>query len=185
VTSAWFYGNLVNAKEGYIPPDATYDNHLDLADAYCQHLVDEGMKVSMNVEGKTFKAWLSKSSWSGTEDAKTRLSLTNFQGWFINSNNNGPDQLAKGWGGLTSQKKLDSKIMYSEEGEKIAGILRVWTGTESSGEASGTDCNGWTQRWAQNGDYGDPESVTAWTFNNGLFWNCNSPARLYCVEVPR
>jgi hypothetical protein len=161
VTSADWTGNLGSW------PEAGGASGLAAGDAICQHLAaDAGLD-----EPDGFKAWLS----DGATDAIDRFT---YDGpWIRVDGVRIADSLADLVDG-----ELFSALNVKEDG-KYLGNYRAWTGTSTSGVATGDHCDGWTS--ADGLDEGTQgivnDSSEDWT--EGSASSCsNSGQRLYCFS---
>ena len=137
------------------------------ADATCASLA-----TAAGLPG-TYKAWLSTSG----NDASTRLSNANVPYYLVD----GTTEVANDWNGLTSGALLHA-IDLDEHGIS-AGGQEVWTGTTTSGLASGTDCAGWTSGVSSSlADVGiSSQASLQWTSAYSQFCD-RTNVRLYCVQ---
>jgi hypothetical protein len=132
-----------------------------------------------DMQKRTFRAWLSSSAAS----ASTRL----VHGTGKNILPRAPDDgtavlvVANDWTALV-RATLRHAFDRDEKGESLVGSARVWTGTDSSGLATGTDCDGWRSL-----DRGF-EGRTGQSDGTDAIWTDNASsaraqqAHLYCVE---
>lgn len=131
-----------------------------------------------------FRAWLSTS----TANAKCRvLGLANgcdtnvAQSW----HNTMGEVIVSNFSGFSSGA-LQKEIRYSESKVNTAPDL-VWTGTNSSGDNSSTNCVNWTsQNTADSGSVGRRLDANAnWTQNSSpVSQTCDTTQRLYCLAMP-
>lgn len=123
----------------------------------------------------TFKAWVSDTA----STPATRFDVS-FKGAYLL-----PDDTAvavAGWGDLTDGT-LAAPIKVTELGATIADGY-AWTGTTTTGAATGEDCSDWTD--TMNGTTGIAGKISAvdakWTEYGPLA--CPAQWRLYCFEDP-
>ena len=154
VTSARYNGNL---------------SDLAGADAKCQARANN----SAGLKGKTFRAWLSKSS---TNHAKYRIGNYKYvlpDGTKVADNKS---DLIDG--------NLDHAINMDENKKPVTTYPKVWTGTLKNGTYSGYNCNKWSS--SSSSAYGTIGNTgylgSNWTQIN-LKASCNQSFRLYCFQL--
>ncbi len=160
----------VSADTGVPPANLERFGGLDAADWQCTYSAAEaGLISGWNGFDTVYKALLSGA---GT-NAKIRLAL---EGPVASTTN---QYIAYSESDFFDGT-LASGINRDENGSFISG--RAWTGTNSVGLASGTNCTNWTS--ASSVDFGDTAltGTTSNPFSNGGGYGCNQQARLYCVS---
>lgn len=159
VSSDTYYGDLKNSGKGATAREG--------ANKLCNELATAASL------GGTWKAWLS------VEVAdKAPAALTDVGPWYLTSPAS-PMVFANL--AATSSPPLTA-IDYNEKGVAVGISYPVWTGTQSSGNASVDTCNGWSSvSPSYSGMRGAANSTTYWT-QNGASEKCNEKKAIYCFE---
>ena len=79
---------------------------------------------------------------------------------------------------------IDAPISVTETGADLAslGFVPVWTGTNSLGNAQGTNCIDWSGETSSLAGWNGNALVSAFQWTSLNSRECNQPARLYCFE---
>jgi len=154
------------------------------ADCTCKSLAaSAGLANSQN-----FVAWLSDSMQGMSNDARCRIQ--GFSGTGCSNSGGGPwyntqgQLVAKDITALTSGT-LNAPIQYTENGT-ATGATQVFTGTNSMGNWSGSDCMNWNPTTGGSGTVGDPRSASLWTDTvTPVSCMTGTPVLpVYCFESP-
>ena len=147
-------------------PDAGGKMGIAAGDAICQTLAT----VAGLDEPSTFKAWLSDATSSAIDRFVNEGRWIRLDGIPVAENK---ADLTDG--------VLFAPINVSETGE-YQGNWGVWSGTQSNGSGTGTDCAGWTVgTGGTSGSHGAANDLRFWTGPSSL--TCDfSGARLYCLS---
>ena len=160
--------------DGAFGPDS--EPAIDNADVICTRAAEAG-----NLTGRLWTSWLTN---------QFRVNMAAALGA------HGPWHLVDGTQAVASyddliacQPCLAAAINLDEFGESSGDETRVWTGTNVDGSAMNLDnvensCLGWSSNDAALvGAVGSAVDTTeSWTRVNDMA--CNTPARLYCFELP-
>ncbi len=136
------------------------------ADALCQGLAD-----AVPLSGG-YKAWLGIDA---TDNPANRFSQQNSGRPYVLTNGT---VVADSWTDLIDGS-LDSAIKIDENGT-IRDFQDVWTGTNTNGNASFSDCSDWSST-SGSGTYGETEDTNNQWTNRGTR-ACGNILRLYCFE---
>ena len=138
----------------------------DSADHYC---ADEGMAAGL---GAAFVAWMSVSG----SDAIARLPAD--ADWSLPNAAGAPDLIFPSRAAIDLAMNPMKPLNRSASGQPLGGTEnRVWTGTDATGRASGTDCDNWGI--FSSGTTGRTDSVgPAWT--NAGPNDCGAAFHVFC-----
>jgi hypothetical protein len=120
--------------------------------------------------GGIWIAWLSDAA--GLTDAKSRMS--DVSPWYLVNGSLAFDSTARFSGGPASPINVDQR-----GASQLAAL--VWTGTNATGAASGSDCVSWSSGTGNSATVGSGDALTeAWTQSQII--DCGGSAHLYCFE---
>lgn len=127
------------------------------------------------VAGGLSGTWQTVAS-DSTTDASARLTIA--APVYDTNGDRVADGAAEFWSG-----SLQNPPNHDEFGTTLTGSsVGVWTGTSSSGSATGTDCSGWTTSLPNDdGDFGDATS-TSTTWLNSSSSDCRTSNHIYCID---
>ncbi len=147
------------------------------ADALCQTLAGN---ASPSPLPGTYKAWLSDDSASPSTRFRCTAASCSARGYTLVD---GTTVVATDWADLTDGA-LNHAIDHDESGALFSGPPSAWADTTPAGTLfqSSRDCAQWAD--GTNGSSGlnggCNQTGTSWT--QGLSFECNSPAHLYCFQ---
>lgn len=127
------------------------------------------------VSGGMSGTWQTVAS-DSTADASSRLTIV--APVYDTNGDRVADDAAEFWSG-----NLQNPPNHDEFGSALTGSpVEVWTGTSSSGSATGTNCSGWTTALPNDdGDIGDATS-TSTTWLNSSSSDCRTSNHIYCID---
>jgi hypothetical protein len=157
--------------EETIPPFGGTFGSAAAADYHCTNLANQAGLLTPPWDGTTmvFRALMSESF----VDAQFRSGISAYP--FINVNG---DIVAAGNGAIYAGNF--SAPILNQNGQAVAGIVPVWTGSTGFGVWSGFTCEDWDNPFASGGTVGNLNGAGTTWLDNGTR-ACNLGARLYCV----
>lgn len=164
-----FVTSKVGTGDLHYWPDANSKFGVAAGDEICRNLAAAAHLPAPD----SFVAWLS----SGTSHAVDRITVK------------GPFRRLDSF--IVSHSKIglvdgatDNSIHVDEMGHHIDQFVRVWTGTNAAGQATGSDCNEWDSESPDEGATRGGAGFSrfeGWT-DFAASWSCQVDSRLYCVS---